>query len=295
MLANKALVDDLAFVPSEGDLLWTGGEFLNRRLHNIAEIGFILYVKITAENIPIMLNDDIVSAFGPESTLGLTLSHAIGKHAVKRPYADFSYTVVNPPVENTTHEVAVLFRSNAKIGYLAGIRVPLHTLYELEVSNFMLYKKVPDLIRMLNVFIVEKYEDIELDVVFLTSLDGGHYAVPCSLAGMVLSVEVVVFLRAIQAYAYKELIFSKELAPVIVIEQNSVGLQGICNDLPIGSVLLLKLDDALIKIEPHECRLTTLPGKAAVREMQPDVAGNEFFGYLVAHSVRAFSKNICLA
>jgi len=97
--------------------------------------------------------------------------------------------------------------------------------------------------------------------VFFAVFDGCDYFVEGAAAGVVFSVVIVEFLRAVDANTDKELVFVEKSAP-FVVEQDGVGLEGV-GYLSAGlAVFFLQFDRPFIKIEAHQCRLTPLPGKA---------------------------------
>jgi hypothetical protein len=89
--------------------------------------------------------------------------------------------------------------------------------------------------------------------------DGLHDLLESPLAPLVLPVCVVKFLGPIQAQADKEAVLMKELTP-LVIEKDAVGLERILNRSARLLMLLLKFHGASEEIEPHQGRLTSLPG-----------------------------------
>ncbi len=75
--ADKTLVVDTLFLPAKLTLHLTRSQFLYRRLHNIADPPLLFDKEIAAEDIAVMLDNDIVAALGLKSTLRMTLTDAI--------------------------------------------------------------------------------------------------------------------------------------------------------------------------------------------------------------------------
>jgi len=79
-----------------------------------------------------------------------------------------------------------------------------------------------------------------------------------SFATSISSMKIVKVGWAVHAQADQKPILGKKLAPVF-IEENSIGLKGIADDLPWGSVTFLQFDNFLEEIEARKGGLASLP------------------------------------
>ncbi len=75
--ADKTLVVDTLLLPRKLTLHLTRSQFLYRRLHDIADPPLLFDKEIAAEDIAVMLDNDIVAALVLKGTLRLALSNAI--------------------------------------------------------------------------------------------------------------------------------------------------------------------------------------------------------------------------
>ncbi len=166
-----------------------------------------------------------------------------------------------PTVENPAEEFAVLGGRDGEIGNLARCWVALDAGDELKVPDIVFEEEVEQLIRVVDVFIVQQGKGVEFDVVFFAVFDGFHYLVEGAAAGVVFAVVIVEFFRAVNADADEEFIFVEKSAP-LVVEQDSVGLEGVGDLLPAVAVFFLQVDYLFVKVEAHQCGLTPLPGEA---------------------------------
>jgi hypothetical protein len=114
-------------------------------------------------------------------------------------------------------------------------------------------------------------------------LQAAHDLIETSRAALVDPVEVVAFLRAIEAEANSKVVLLEERAPRIV-QQRSVGLYLVQDALARLPVLLDVLDRAHEEVKPHEGWLATLPcdvnliGGLRLQE-QPDIGLQHLVGH----------------
>ena len=97
---------------------------------------------------------------------------------------------------------------------------------------------------------------------------------------------VVKLLRAVKAYAHEKIIFAKEFAPLF-IQKQSICLQRITDSLAVPAVLFLQRNNFLKEIQPHQCRLTTLPGEITYRQIQLHIIAYQLVKYLLSHPMTA--------
>ena len=241
-----------------------------------------------------MLYHDVLAALRAEGADGVLARETIREYRIIVADADFVGAGLVPAVENPTHEIAQLLRRYREIRNAAGHGVPLDTWYELQVPGAEAGAEVEQFIGVVGVEVIDEDEDVVFDVVFFAAVNGPHHFVESSGAGMVGAVVVVVLFWAVDTDADEEVIFAKELAP-LVVEEDGVGLQSIADDLAGYAVFPLQLDELLIEIEAHERGFTTLPCKTRLGKLQLEVIGDEAFEYFVAHTLAALADFGCTA
>lgn len=293
--ADEAFVVDLAFFRGEGAFDLVMGEFFDGRFEYVAEPPRIIDEEVAAEGVAVVLDDDIIVALGHEGADRVPSGDAVGQDAVEHPDRQFRRAKVDPAVEYSAHKVTELLRRYAEIGDLARSRVVFDAGNELEILDAKVHEEVEDIIGSDDIVLAYQHENIELDVMFFAFFDRGHHPVERPLAGVVEAIVIVVFFRSVEAYADEEFVFVQKTAPLIVIEEYAVGLEGIGDDLAVGAVLPLKLDDFFVEVQPHQSRLAALPGKAAAGQVELEVAGDHSLCNLVAHSVGTAAKDARLA
>jgi len=138
--------------------------------------------------------------------------------------------------------------------------IPLHDWDKLDVMRVELIPEEPvDVYWMVSILSVDRTEDVELHLVFLEQPCSTLDPVKGSVATLIFPVEVVQLLRTVHAEADQEFILVEKLTPLLV-EENTVGLEGVF-DLSAGLLIFfLKLHGAPEEFEPHESRLAPLPG-----------------------------------
>jgi hypothetical protein len=103
---------------------------------------------------------------------------------------------------------------------------------------------------MVGVLSVDRAEDIEFHPVFLEQPGSPYNPIEGSMASFVFPVEVVKFPRTIHAEADQEFILVEKLAPLL-IEENTVGLEGVFDLRPGFLIFFLKFHGAPEEIETH--------------------------------------------
>ena len=105
-------------------------------------------------------------------------------------------------------------------------------------------------------------EDIVLRSGFFQHACRPHDLVKCPLSRRVPAVAVVDLRRAVQRQPYEKMILCQKACPFLIHTQ-SVGLDGIAAPNTGLAVTLLQFQNAPVKIQPRQCRLSALEAKRA--------------------------------
>ena len=143
-----------------------------------------------------------------------------------------------PSVEDAAEEIAVLLWGNGEVGYAVGFGIGLDAGDELEEADFVFDEEVEYLVGVVGVYVVEKNEQIEFDFEFAAVVDGSHDAVPCTGAGEVETVVVVILFWAVDADSDEEIVLVQEGTPFFV-EQDCVCLECVADYLAGFAILFL--------------------------------------------------------
>ena len=146
-------------------------------------------------------------------------------------------------------------------GPLPGLHPGLHARDELHVSDAQLDQEIEDLVGVIGGEMIHKRERVELDLVLPGTIDGPHDTVPCTVAAKIEPVVIVQVLRSVDADPDEELALAEELAPVGVVQENRIGLEGIADLLAGDAVFRLELDRPLVEVQAHQGRLTPCHAK----------------------------------
>lgn len=292
--AYKALIRQFAFPLGESAFSFVACEFVDRGFGDIAEPPGLFHEEITAKRVAVMLDDDVVAAFGHKGAFCVLDAEAKCDYAVECADADLFLAVLLPPVEYPAHKIAVLFGCDAEIGDPARFWILLDALDELQEADLFVDEEIEQFVRVADVMVAQEDEDIEIDPGLSASFDRSGYLVERALASVIEAVVVVVFFGPIEAYPDEEPVFGEELAPFIV-EEDAVGLQGIGYDLSIGAVFFLQAYQFFVKIQAHQRWLSTLPGKATRLQPQLEVVFDQPFEYVRAHSMGTGAEYLGLA
>ncbi len=293
--ADEAFIVNLAFLRGECAFDLVLGEFLDRCFEYVAEPPRIIDEEVAAEGVAVVLDDDIIVALGHEGADRVPSGNAVGQDAVEHPDRQLRRAKVDPAVEYPAHKITELLRRYAEIGDLSGSRVVFDAGDELEILDAKVHKEIKNIIRSDDIVLAYQHENIEFNVMLFAFFDRGHHPVERSFAGVVEAIVIVVLFRPVEAYTDEEFVFVQKAAPLIVIEENGVGLESVGHDLAVGAVLPLKLDDFFVEVQPHQSRLASLPGEAAAGQTELEVAGDHGLCDLVAHSVGTATKDARLA
>ena len=119
-------------------------------------------------------------------------------------------------------------------------------------------------------------QHVVLDLVLLEEAQAPHDLVERALTPLVDPVDVMEWLRPVDADANEVVVLLQELAP-LVREQRAVRLNGVLERHPRLAVPLLDLDRSAEEVKAHQCRLAALPRDRHHRrgvgvDQLPDVA-----------------------
>ena len=103
-------------------------------------------------------------------------------------------------------------------------------------------------------------EDIVLRSGFFQHAGRPHDLVECAVSRRVPAVAVVDVRRSVQGQSHEEMILCQKAGPFLVHAQ-SVGLDGIADPHARLAVALLQFQNAAVKIQPRQCRLSALEAK----------------------------------
>ena len=118
---------------------------------------------------------------------------------------------------------------------------------KLQVGALVFLEEVVEVEWVVDIGLVDGCHGIPLHAVLAQQLDGLDDTLPGGLAVAGESVLVMEGLWAVDGEPYEEMVFGKELAP-LVVEQRAVGLQAVA-DLPPLCVTFLQLDGFPIEVQ----------------------------------------------
>jgi hypothetical protein len=284
MPADQAFGAEISLGPREGSLFAAGCQLLDRRLKDIAQAPLRLDEEITAEGVACVLDDNILAALLIERADRMSARHIIREHGIEVADAQISRPVFAPAIEQSAEEFAVLLRRDREIRDLARRRIDLHAGDELHEFDAESDQEIKDLVGISHVPCVQQCQGVELDLIFLAVFNGPHHLIECPRTGVVQTVIVVKFFRAVDADTDEKLVVVQKAAPRVV-EQDGIGLQGIAHFLTRSAVLFLQFHGFLVEVQSHERRLAPLPGKAGQRKAQLHIVLHQLFEHLIAHSL----------
>ena len=116
---------------------------------------------------------------------------------------------------------------------------------------------------MVGADVVDDDECVEVNGFVSEQLGGFHDFVKGAIAGGVLTVVVVDVLRAVEADADEDSVFSEKGCPVTV-DEDAVGLEGVGNGLTSDAVFFLEVDGSFKEVDACQCGLAALPRKGGV-------------------------------
>jgi hypothetical protein len=141
--------------------------------------------------------------------------------------------------------------------------------------------------RMLGIQAIYTGERIERNTKMIQQFGCVDNLVKCGFSIFVDTKGIVKFPRTIDAQSHQPMIFFQELTPFL-IEERTIGLEVVVDDLSRSGVFILKLHDLVEEIEPQESWLSPLPGKHHLISLHPfDVLLDEPFQDLVGHPAYA--------
>ena len=177
-------------------------------------------------------------------------------------------------VEHVAQELAVGARRHAPLGHRVGRIVvdlrcrgqaavggaPFDDGDELKVRRAEIAQEAVDLLAVNRVLPMDGGQDVEFHLVPAEHVQPLHHLVEGRPPGPVAPIAVVYPARPVDADADQEMLARKECAPVVV-EQHAIGLEGVLDAHPFGTMMLLQRHRPLEEVDAKQGRLAALPGK----------------------------------
>ena len=228
-----------------------------------------------------MLKGHAQSARRPEDTDRSSYPEPSGKSSVEVENKRVANILSHPLVEDTDQETAKLLRLHRPVRNLvsflvATFVVTLNDGDELDVMcPKVVSEKSVDLKGTVGVFGVDRAEYVELHIVLLKQPGAPHHPIEGSMSSPVFTVDVMKFHGAVKAQANEETVFMKEPTP-LVVEKDTVRLEGIFDACPWLCVFFLEFDGVPEEIDSHEGWFSALPRNRHLRgfvsfEKLPDI------------------------
>jgi hypothetical protein len=222
-------------------------------LHDIAEPVLGIHEVVAGVEVAVVLKSHRGSAGFPKPAKASRHPDPTLKRDVEQLYKVFADILSNPLVEYGAEEISVGFglhrpvcerpvldRQNhlEKRGRFGGDS--LHQRDKLHDHTADLLEKPVDFQGMILIFSIDHGQGVEFDIVLLQVIQTTHHLFEAGAAASVDSVVIVKLLRTVDGDTYQEVVLLEKLAP-FVVQQHSVGLEGVLNALAAG-VLFLELD-----------------------------------------------------
>ena len=283
MVTGITFLVPLGFLCTEVQVYRGLKEFLPGSIPNVAQLQFRADKEIARIHIPVILNEEILTAVLLHLTNGVLAIYQVRQEGVEPADGDSVRIPLYPLVKNLAEKIAPLVGGNGEGEGLTGV-VEFHAWNVLVVVYPEIAEITVDLSCPVCVGRAHQDEGVEFHIVPFQALNPLEDIRMRPPAGGINAVTVVYFRGSVDADANEESVLRK-VSCHFVINEGGIGLQSIGYYRTSLAVFLLKLGYLTEELYPHEGWLTALPPEVVGRLGRGHVTRNHSFEYLVAHTM----------
>ncbi len=234
-----------------------------------------------------MFDDGNITAGLPKDTQRMLLSEGSSGRLLEYLHFDPLDILGQPLVEDGAEKIAQSFsrhRAGANAALFVWLR--LDQGQKLHVLGLDLLEEPVNLGGVLDVACMHHAQDVARDSVLPQEFIATHRLLVGGILTLGDAVQIVHFLRAVQAKPYGKALCRQKAAPVL-IEEGAVGLHTV-GDAPVrGLMLALQRHNLAKVVQPQDGRFPTMPGKVDHRTGgSVDVLDNVLLQDVVGHAKR---------
>ena len=287
-------------VLAELALLLRRHQLHHRRLGDVTQKTVRLHKVITGVEVPgVLQRQSGAAGRGKDAQRGGCTDPRCEGY-VKDLYEHTAHVAPYPLVKDAGQKPAVLFRAHRPAGngvplLEAGLVVPLYNGDELyELCPQVIPEITIHLSRMITVRRVDGAQDVDIYVVFLQVFQALQHPRRRGPAPFVHAVDIVHVWRTVDAEPDQKVMLLEEGAP-FVVQLCAIGLHRMLQGCTGGLVLLSQLNRPPEEVQPHQGRLTALPGDGDLGDaLRLEILPQILLQHLVGHAELAAGVELFL-
>ncbi len=205
------------------------------------------------------------------------------------------FEIADPQVEERAQKSAVILRARGERGRGSPAAADrFHARGELHVRKPQIFERAVDLLGKPHRVVVDHGKGVHLHTAVQEQLCPVGNPGPGAASIAVSAVAVVDMGRPVDGQSHEKPVFPEKGSPLFV-EQEAVGLKGVAHRQP-ASIALLEVDRMLKELQPHQCRLASLPGEYRLGAGLAQELPNHLRQHLPAHPVlRGIAEQVLLS
>lgn len=262
--------------------LFAPRQFLQRCLQKVAQQPAFINEVVASVEVAVEFQDEgVCTTFAIAAHRSLAVDEGM-QDTVDESFRNSSDVPIRPDFEYVQKESPELLGFAGEL-CRAPCRVAFENRDELQILDTPISKISIDVPSVRSVCTVESHQHVELNSVFPKQFKPSPCAMIRSIPRRVFSEIIVPLRRTVQADTHQKFIGCEKFTPLIV-QQRTVGLHCIFDELSTLAILVLKFYCPLEKLFSCQQRLASLPAEGALVRLTGEVlAGKTHQGFISHH------------